>query len=750
MKRFWILAILLLSLTTSLVAGNLVKSNLVCFVRFADETAESVFDNYNFTHYQTLFNGTAVNANTVYNYFKQASYGKLDWTSVFYPNPDGTTIVSYQTQQERGYYQYKSSINPNGYDKDDAVAMAARERALVKDIINHLNSNISSEMVIDADNDGIVDNLTIILSGSSDISARYLLWPKRADLVSATNEFMINGKKVVGYILTFDKSNGFDLMNNIPINTGVLCHEMSHALGTYDLYHANDNLNPVGVWDLMSDNQVTAQNMTVYTKWRYCKWLEEEYGSDGIPEITEPGVYTLNPVGSATPENIAYKIKPIGSNEYFVLEYRKKEGFDSNLPESGLIIYRINPAFSGGNLNYNGTTRLDEQYIFRPGGTTTADGNISQAAFSADNGRTAFGGLAEQKPFYSDGTIANFAIANISSAGATISFELLAAEKQLIVSDEDVILNGAENSSASITISCDDAWNITGTPDWLTVSPTSGTAGTVTTITITATSDNTTGAERQAVLTVNGITDATLTKNITVKQSQKAGGVLIFENFENTGNPLGWIIENSGETGKGWQYTEGTPTGKNKQMVHSGTHAMTMAEAFWGGEHQVAKLTSPSFSNGKTLTFYSHTNGGNATPRLKPYYRVEVSSDGGENWTSIFDVLSDYPRDENGETVKPAVGYVQITLDLSAYLSDNMKIRFHCYDADNDGLSYWWQIDDVEISSSETSGISTIETETPNKDNGNHVIYTIDGKNVTGKDLPKGIYIQNGKKIVIK
>lgn len=113
-------------------------------------------------------------------------------------------------------------------------------------------------------------------------------------------------------------------------------------------------------------------------------------------------------------------------------------------------------------------------------------------------------------------------------------------------------------------------------------------------------------------------------------------------------------------------------------------------------------------------------------------------------------MLSDYPRDENGETVKPAVGYVQITLDLSAYLSDNMKIRFHCYDADNDGLSYWWQIDDVEISSSETSGISTIETETPSKDNGNHAIYTIDGKNVTGKDLPKGIYIQNGKKIVIK
>ena len=747
MKKLSVFTLSIL-MTVNLFAQGLVKSNLVCFVRFADEAPADVFDNFDFTHYQTLFNGTETGANTVYNYFKQASYGKLDWNTVFYPAPNGTVITSYQTQQERGYYQYKSSINPSGYDKDDATAMAARERALVKEIINHLNGNVPADMVIDADNDGIVDNLTIIFSGISEISSRYLLWPKRADLVSATNEFMINGKKVVGYIFTFDKSNGFDLMNNIPINTGVLCHEMSHALGTYDLYHASGNLNPVGVWDLMSDNQVTAQNMTVYTKWRYCKWLEEEYGTAGIPEISAPGTYVLNPVGSATPENIAYKIKPIGSNEYFVVEYRKKEGFDSNLPESGLIIYRINPAYSGGNIGYNGTTRLDEQYIFRPGGTTTADGNISQAAFSADNGRTAFGGQADEKPFYCDGTPANFAIANITSAGATISFDLLETTKQLIVSDEEVTLNGSANSSANITVACDDAWTITGMPDWLSVSPDNGSAGATVTVSLTATTDNTTGAERQAVLTVSSTADATLSKTVTVKQAEKSDGVLLFDNFENTDNPNGWVIENSGESGRGWQYTEGTPTGKNKQMVHSGTHAMTMVEAFWGGEHQVAKLTSPTLSNAKTLSFYSHTNGGNATPTLKPYYRVEVSSDGGENWTSIFDVLTDWPRDEQGETIKPAAGYLNITLDLTPYVSDNMKIRFHCYDADNDGLNYWWQIDDVEISSESTTGINIIDNGQSTTDN--NVWYTIDGKRVTGKTLPKGIYIQNGKKIVIR
>lgn len=59
--------------------------------------------------------------------------------------------------------------------------------------------------------------------------------------------------------------------------------------------------------------------MTAYTKYRYCKWIDE------IPEISEAGTYTLNPVGGSSKENIAYKIKPVGSDEYFVVEYRKRK-----------------------------------------------------------------------------------------------------------------------------------------------------------------------------------------------------------------------------------------------------------------------------------------------------------------------------------------------------------------------------------------------------------------------------------------
>lgn len=724
-------------------AATMQKSNVVCFVRFADETDAEHFATNDFSHYQTLFNGSEAGANTVYNYFLQASYGKLQWTSVFFPQPaaDGH-IVSYQAKQPRSYYEYKSSINPDGYDVDDATVMAARERALVKEIIAYLDANMPADAVIDADGDGLVDNLTIIFSGSSERSARYLLWPKRSDLVSATGEFQIGGKRVVGYILTFDRSNGFDLMRNIPINTGVLCHEMSHSLGTYDLYHVSGSLNPVGVWDLMSDNQETAQQMTVYTKWRYCKWLGEEYGDAGIPEISKPGTYTLNPVGGTTSENIAYKVKPVGSDEYFVLEYRKKEGFDSNLPGEGLLIYRINPKVSGGNVGYNGTTRLDEQYIFRPGGTTTQDGDISKAVFSQESGRTAFGGLATEKPFYSDGSVANFAIANVSACGATISFDLLETAKQLILSEETLTLKGAANSGASLTVACDEAWTISGVPAWLTVSPMSGEAGT-TTVTLTTTSDNETEAVREAALTVSSTSDASLSKTLTVKQEAKAGGVILFDDFENTDNPNGWEITYEGEAGRGWQYTVGSTTGKLTNMTNSGTHAMTMKETFYEEVHQDAKLTSKTFAGGKTLTFYSHCNGGNATPKVPPVYIIEVSSDGGATWTTIFDVLKDYPRDENGNTVK-VLTYTKITLDLSPYTSDNMKIRFNCYDQTNEGLQYWWQIDDLEISSQTDTGISGVRVE---ELDGTGAVYDLHGRRVA-TPAQKGLYIVGGRKVL--
>lgn len=673
--------------------------NLVCFVRFLGEEDNSDSFEMTFSAYEQIFNDATPGANSVYNYFREASYGQLSWTSTFFPAPEGDRVVSYRAKNERGYYREKGEINTIGYE--DEVDRAAREQALIREVADYLSGALPDDTQLDADGDGIIDNFCIVLSGRSELGNRHLLWPHRSDLALPDEKAIyIKGKKLVGYLMVFDDANGWNLVDPIPLNTGVLCHEMSHSLGTYDLYHVNDDLNPVGVWDLMSDNLTTPQHMSAYTKWRYCGWLDE------IPEISEPGTYTLNPVGGETQENIAYQIKPVGSDEYFIVEYRQKTGtFDSGLPESGLLVYRINPNYMGGNVNYNGTTRLDEVYIFRPGGTTKADGDIEKAAFSAESGRTAFGGDADVKPFYSDGTEARFALTNISSCGETLSFDFVKLGGQITLSEEALTFGGIAGEKAEVRLAADVDWTVAGMPDWLAVSPTSGEAG-ESVLTLEVLSENMTAHTREALLTFTSPSDAGVSRLLSVRQSSgliqpptdlkaKAadGGVelswvapqegtpVLSDGFEDTANPNGWTIQNA-PGGRGWTWQEDM---KNYE-AYDGNYSMYMKSA-WEDLHQDEWLISPSFSGGRTLSFYSKSIAPQKNIRNQ-YYYVEVSTDGGVNWTQVYDLVKDCDVLNQ---------WTKITIDLSDYQSEQMRVAFHAYDENDIGLSYWWQIDDVEI-----------------------------------------------------
>ena len=700
--RFFFVLLCLCSLTAARAEqskGEL--DNLVCFVRFLGENDDSESFEMTFSDYEQLFNDPAPGANSVYNYFREASYGQLTWRSSFFPAPVDGKVVSYRARNERGYYKVKGEINTIGYE--DETDKAAREQALVREIAEYLSGALPDDVRLDADGNGIIDNLCIVLSGRSELGNSHLLWPHRSDLALPDEKaIFIKGKKLVGYLMVFDDANGWSSLDPIPLNTGVICHEMAHSLGTYDLYHVNDDLNPVGVWDLMSDNLTTPQHMSAYTKWKYCGWLDE------IPEISEPGTYTLNPVGGATPENIAYKIKPVGRDEYFVVEYRKKEGtFDSGLPESGLIVYRVNPAYTGGNVNYNGTTRLDEMYIFRPGGTTKADGDISKAAFSQESGRTAFGGEADVKPFYSDGTTAQFALTNISACGETLSFDLVNLGHTISLSaTEDVVMGGAAGEKLELTVEADVDWTVAGVPEWLALTPSAGEAG-ATTVTLEVMAENESAQEREAELVFTSPSDAAVKAVLKVRQQSnlilppsglsaeadaegrvvlrwaapQEGVPVLADGFEDTANPNGWTIENA-PGGRGWTWQEDA----RNYEAYDGNYSMYMKSA-WEDLHQDEHLVSPVFAGGRTLTFYSRSIAPQKTVKNQ-YYYVEVSRDGGQTWDVAYDLMKDC--DAVNEWTK-------VTIDLSEWQSDQMCVAFHAYDETNVGLSYWWQIDDVSV-----------------------------------------------------
>lgn len=395
-------------------------NNIVISIRFSDDSeyTEPI------SAYNQVFNDVGPTANSLHEYFWESSYNQLTVSTTFYPVPTTQYVASYQDSHPRNYYLPYSGSNPTGYTESNRTS---REHTLLANATNAVKAGIPADLDVDGDNDGYVDNVCYIIKGDPSDWAT-LLWPHKWNLY--TQSVIINGAEI----------NEYNFQLSSWIECGVLCHEMTHSLGSPDLYrYSYQPPDPIGPWDLMCMDSDPPQYTDAYMKWKYMEWISE------IPEITAPGTYTLNPLTSAT--NNCYKIASTNSiTEFFVVEYRKKMGtFESQLPGSGLLVYRINPITDG-----NAGGPPDEVYVYRPGGTLTADGNINSAFFSSDAGRTAINDTTSPSCFLSNGQPGGLKISNITSAGSTISFDVSFECSPPTLSPT----SGSFMGSATVTVTC--------------------------------------------------------------------------------------------------------------------------------------------------------------------------------------------------------------------------------------------------------------------------------------------------------
>jgi M6 family metalloprotease-like protein len=506
-------------------------NNIVVFIRFADEgdfTAQV-------STYETFFNATAAGTSSMRSYFREASYQQLTIASTFYPAPKGTKVASYQDAHPRSYYSpYDPSANPVGYDRNSAVDRAEREHTLLATAIGAVASQVPGTLNVDTNDDGEVDNVVFVVSGRA-VQGDWgnLLWPHRWSMSSGyAATARINGKLVESYNL--------QLAENLYV--GVLCHEMAHTLGAPDLYHyascsSAKDLHPVGMWDLMESDLDPPQHLGAYMKQKFMGWTAS------IPRITASGTYTLQPLTSAA--GSAYSIaSPNSATEYFVVEYRRKTGtFEALLPGSGLLVYRIKTDTASSQFG-NDCGPPDEVYLFRPGGSTAADGDISNAHLGADVMRTSVGDSGNPALFLSDGKPGGISVTNIGPAGETISFTVNlssggggACTTSISPTSQSFAASGG-TGSVVVTVSpvgaC--AWTVTSNAGWVTV--TTGASGTDNGTVSYAVTANT-GETRSGTLTIAG-------KTLTVSQSG-SGGTLAFSHW------LGAASHTDGSNSSHWR-----------------------------------------------------------------------------------------------------------------------------------------------------------------------------------------------------
>lgn len=121
-------------------------------------------------------------------------------------------------------------------------------------------------------------------------------------------------------------------------NISVMCHEFGHMLGLPDLYARPENPGSegVGAWCAMS-NQLGNGRPQHFGAWskEQLNWI--------APCVIDPRVkqkLILRPIEDSPKECIKVLVRLDGS-EYFLLENRRKKGFDHELPGEGLLIWRV-------------------------------------------------------------------------------------------------------------------------------------------------------------------------------------------------------------------------------------------------------------------------------------------------------------------------------------------------------------------------------------------------------------------------
>ncbi len=417
-----VVLVLLVQVPVRVQAQTTELSNVVIFVRFADDAEID----HSFADIDTMFNGKTPGYFSVSNFYDALTYGKIHYNTVYTNNIQNGVIVSYQDIYPRGYFQPYSAENPIGYQEElPFMGVSMREAELLGRVVRYVDSMnwVSSDVNLDGNGDGLVDNVSFIVKGGTGEWAE-LLWPHMEYFPydSLVDEPRINGQKI--YTFNFE----FEGADSVLFSALVFRHEIGHSLDLPDLYHYMyyDEVTPAGSWDMMCYGRSLNQTAAIYKN----KIL---HVSDDPIEITEDGDYTLLSVGSSPSQNCYYIRSHIDPTQWYVLEYRNQEDlFEEGIPGTGLLVARWNDTVT---LDYEGMfanaffdfyNQANQYWIFRPGSSIdTVNGDIDNAHFSQFVGRTTFGPTTDPHPYLTDGTPETcFEITDIQVNGSELNFHV--------------------------------------------------------------------------------------------------------------------------------------------------------------------------------------------------------------------------------------------------------------------------------------------------------------------------------------
>ncbi|MBR5673393.1 MAG: M6 family metalloprotease domain-containing protein [Muribaculaceae bacterium] len=256
--------------------------------------------------------------------------------------PDFEVHGIYGLSHNREYYGGHSGGNSDkglGYLVTEACQLAAADGVSFKPY--------------DTNNDDYCDVVIVIYAGVGEAQASWnhpeAVWPCNWNLSSASYYGMggtgafrpNNGDPLVDNFAVFNELHGSDDNGTTVDGIGTFAHEFGHCLGLPDFYDTGGGDHyGMGDWDIMclgcyNNDGFTPPGYSAYEK-KFMGWIEY---------ITpQPGTYYTLPVfnqKNAATDKALCITSNLNQNEFFILENRKKQGWDRYAPGEGIMITHV-------------------------------------------------------------------------------------------------------------------------------------------------------------------------------------------------------------------------------------------------------------------------------------------------------------------------------------------------------------------------------------------------------------------------
>lgn len=227
----------------------------------------------------------------------------------------------------------------------------------------------------DNDGDGFIDNIFIFYAGygQNEGAPGWTIWPHSAELWDMYNiDLSFDGVRFNKYACTNELrgTSGTQLTG-----IGTFVHEYSHILGLMDIYPTQSSARDVspGTWDVMDSGSYnndgnTPPHFNAFERYSL-GWLNPRKLSGAENVILEP-LHT---------SNSAVMIETERDNEFFLLENRQQDGWDTHTGGHGMLIWHIDYDREIWDLNH-----INNEYNHQRVDLIEADNTIGDRTRSGD------------------------------------------------------------------------------------------------------------------------------------------------------------------------------------------------------------------------------------------------------------------------------------------------------------------------------------------------------------------------------